>query len=242
MADWRELITSGLQPEDPLWLSPTTAGPYDGARPWCNEKGQYHGIRVLRHTRPSPMLLCAFGAGLILEEASSRLIIWQHLINIISSTLPKSWRGTGLYHVCQTARAEMLGRADHRELVHLHRWRMTCPLVMIENEQARPMKAFPRTSLVRASPPLTSPAVRLLVRLLLLFLFSSLAFTPSAFCSSKVPTDPWRLSSTATPTPGPGTPGFNASASLLVHDTDLPAVPDQKAPGLSSGSGAPCLK
>ena len=116
----------------------------------------------------------------------------------------------------------MLGRADHRELVHLHRWRMTCPLVMIENEQARPMKAFPRTSLVRASPPLTSPAVRLLVRLLLLFLFSSLAFTPSAFCSSKVPTDPWRLSSTATPTPGPGAPGFNASASLLVHDTYRP--------------------
>ena len=128
----------------------------------------------------------------------------------------------GLYHVCQTARAEMLGRADHRELVHLHRWRMTCPLVMIENEQTRPMKAFPRTSLVRASPPLTSPAVRLLVRLLLLFLFSSLAFTPSAFCSSKVPTDPWRLSSTATPTPGPGAPGFNASASLLVHDTYRP--------------------
>jgi hypothetical protein len=97
MADWRGLITSGLQPEDPLWLSPRTAGPYDGARPWCNEKGQYHGIRVLQHTRPSPMLLCAFGAGLILEEASSRLIIWQHLINIISGTLPKSWRGTKVF-------------------------------------------------------------------------------------------------------------------------------------------------
>ena len=43
------------------------------------------------------MLLCAFGAGLILEEASSRLIIWQHLVNIISSTLPKSWRGTKVF-------------------------------------------------------------------------------------------------------------------------------------------------
>lgn len=47
-----------------------------------------------------------------------------------------------MYHICSNPRgqcAERLGRSDRRQLIHMHRWRMTSPLVMMESAYAKPV-------------------------------------------------------------------------------------------------------
>eukprot|EP00435_Cladocopium_sp_Y103_P069483 s617_g33.t1 len=48
--------------------------------------------------------------------------------------------GKAVYHICQSKRADCtarLGRGDRREMIHLERWRMTNPLVMLEHDYSR---------------------------------------------------------------------------------------------------------
>eukprot|EP00435_Cladocopium_sp_Y103_P034714 s218_g9.t1 len=143
LGDWSGLITNGLQAEDQVWV-----------------EGKNFRGNVLEHAQ-SIMTKdaiaeyeCVDNAGRDQGRAVIRLLDWEDVgrgllkaEHLVASDGYYEWYGAhelkdgkGVYHICSDGRGECsvrLGRADRRELIHLHRWRMTSPLLMMEAEYTR---------------------------------------------------------------------------------------------------------
>ena len=145
LSDWGGLITNGLQAEDQLWVE---------SKNWRGSIMEY-----ARRVMSKDAILeyeCYDSRGRPQGNAVVRLLDWEDFSrgilraqHLAASDQYYQWYAEqeltdekGIYHVCQSARkdcSERLGRGDRRELVHLHRWRMTSPLVMMESGYTKPI-------------------------------------------------------------------------------------------------------
>ena len=143
LGDWTGLISNGLQPEDLAWVDAAThpGNVLDYARRVMNRDG------IMEYE-------CYDARGRPQGKAIIRLLDWDDYalgtlkgVHLNASDPYYDWYarhelkdGRGIYHLCGSKRAQCtarLGRGDKREMVHLERWRMTNPMVMMEHEYSR---------------------------------------------------------------------------------------------------------
>ena len=143
--DWGSLITNGLQAEDQLW----TEGGRLGGDVLAQARAVMSRDAILEYD-------CVDDRGRDQGQALVRLLDWEDFSrgllraeHLVASDGYYEWYGShelaggkGVYHICSNPRgqcAERLGRSDRRQLIHMHRWRMTSPLVMMESAYAKPV-------------------------------------------------------------------------------------------------------
>ena len=143
LGDWTGLISNGLQPEDLAWVDAAThpGNVLDYARRVMNRDG------IMEYE-------CSDARGRPQGKAIIRLLDWDDYalgtlkgVHLNASDPYYDWYARhelkddrGIYHLCGSKRAQCtarLGRGDRREMVHLERWRMTNPMVMMEHEYSR---------------------------------------------------------------------------------------------------------
>ena len=143
LGDWTGLITNGLQPEDLAWVDAAThpGNVLDYARRVMNRDG------IMEYE-------CYDARGRAQGKAIIRLLDWDDYalgtlrgVHLRASDPYYDWyaqhelqEGKGIYHLCGSKRSQCtarLGRGDRREMVHLERWRMTNPMVMLEHDYSK---------------------------------------------------------------------------------------------------------
>eukprot|EP00435_Cladocopium_sp_Y103_P047964 s1615_g14.t1 len=143
LGEWTSLVTNGLQAEDMLWVEAGT------------HKGDLLGYaRGILNQGSLVEYECHDTRGKPQGKAVIRLIDWDDYSagslkasHICASDEYYEWYATrdiadgkAVYHICQSKRTDCtarLGRGDRREMIHLQRWRMTNPLVMLEHDYSR---------------------------------------------------------------------------------------------------------
>ena len=145
LGDWGGLITNWLQPDDQLW---TEGKAFPG-----DVLGQARAIMSMGAILEYE---CVDNRGREQGLALVRLLDWEDHAqgilkaeHLVASDGYYEWyatqelkEGKGLYHICGSGRGQCsvrLGRGDRRELVHLHKWRVTSPLVMMESAYSKPI-------------------------------------------------------------------------------------------------------
>ena len=140
MGDWSSLLSNDLQPEDVRWMN---AGSDGG--------GVLDQARAVMSKGSIVEYECYDARGRPQGRALIRLQDWEDYANgvlkaehLCASDPYYEWYGQhelaggrGIYHLCSSKRTDCtqrLGRGDRRELVHLEKWRMTNPLMMMEHE------------------------------------------------------------------------------------------------------------
>ena len=135
--DWGSLITNGLQ------------GGRLGGDVLAQARAVMSRDAILEYD-------CVDDRGRDQGQAWVRLLDWEDFSrgllraeHLVASDGYYEWYGShelaggkGVYHICSNPRgqcAERLGRSDRRQLIHMHRWRMTSPLVMMESAYAKPV-------------------------------------------------------------------------------------------------------
>ena len=135
--DWGSLITNGLQ------------GGRLGGDVLAQARAVMSRDAILEYD-------CVDDRGRDQGQAWVRLLDWEDFSrgllraeHLVASDGYYEWYGShelaggkGVYHICSNPRgqcAERLGRSDRRQLIHMHRWRMTSPLVMMESAHAKPV-------------------------------------------------------------------------------------------------------
>ena len=143
LGDWTGLITNGLQAEDLEWID----GSKDGA------EALEHARRVMSRGAIVEYE-CYDSRGRPQGRAIMRLEDWEDYaagslkgVHLSASDPYYEWYAThdlkdgrAVYHLCSSKRSQCvtrLGRGDRREMIHLERWRMTNPMVMMEHEYTR---------------------------------------------------------------------------------------------------------
>ena len=143
MSDWHQALSVGLQGGDIMW---TDAKVYPGD--------------VLEHAR-SMMIKggyveyeCYDDRGRSQGRAIIELVEWEDMarglflaVHLVASDEYYEYYarnslndGKGVYHVCGSERrscAIRLGRQDRRELVHLEKWRLMSPVLMMESPYSK---------------------------------------------------------------------------------------------------------
>ena len=143
MSDWHQALSVGLQGGDIMW---TDAKVYPGD--------------VLEHAR-SMMIKggyveyeCYDDRGRSQGRAIIELVEWEDMarglflaVHLVASDEYYEYYaqnrlndGKGVYHICGDERrgcAVRLGRQDRRELVHLEKWRLMSPVLMMESPYSR---------------------------------------------------------------------------------------------------------
>lgn len=143
LGDWTGLVTNGLQAEELLWVDAAT---YPG-----DILGYARGVMsqssILEYE-------CYDARGRPQGKAIVRLVDWDDFASgtlkaehLCASDEYYEWYGQhelaggkAVYRLCSSKRTECmarLGRGDRREMIHLERWRMTNPLVMLEHEYSK---------------------------------------------------------------------------------------------------------
>ena len=139
LADWSQLVTNGLQGEEVEWIDSSTfqGSILDYAR------GIMSRNSLLEYE-------CYDSRGRGQGKALIRLIDWEDYAggslraeHLVASDPYYEWYashdlvdGKAVYHLCGTKRSQCstrLGRGDQREMIHLEKWRMTNPLLMMEH-------------------------------------------------------------------------------------------------------------
>lgn len=143
LGDWTGLVTNGLQTEELLWVDAAT---YQG-----DILGYARGIMsqgsIVEYE-------CYDARGRPQGKALVRLVDWDDFASgtlkaehLCASDEYYEWYGQhelsggkAVYHLCGSKRTECaarLGRGDRREMIHLERWRMTNPMVMLEHDYSK---------------------------------------------------------------------------------------------------------